>query len=90
MKPGNWSMWLKSNSLVEKIIRTSELIEQALKEGRAGDARNELDMLRNSGFADYFSILIVAATADQKVESHELDREAYGTHPIHRQINCRF
>ena len=64
--------------LVEEIIRTSELIEQALRDGRAGDARNELEMLRNSGVAEDFSTLIVAATADHKIESHSMDREATG------------
>ncbi|MFC1695155.1 sensor histidine kinase [Pseudomonadota bacterium] len=64
--------------LVEEIIRTSERIEQALREGRTGDARNELEMLRNSGVAEDFSILIVAATADHKVESHSMDQEAFG------------
>ncbi|MFC1719940.1 sensor histidine kinase [Pseudomonadota bacterium] len=64
--------------LVEEIIRTSELIEQALKEGRAGDARHELEMLRNSGAADYFNILIIAAVADQNVELHSVDLQATG------------
>ena len=64
--------------LVEEIIRTSEVIEQALKDGRAGDARNELEMLRNSGVAEDFSNLINTTTADHKVESHSRDQEAFG------------
>ena len=55
--------------LVEEIIRTNERIEQALREGRNGDARNELGMLRKSGIVDDFNALIVVAAADQKVDS---------------------
>ena len=65
-------------NLVEEIIRSRELIGQALKEGRTGDARNELGRLRNSGFADNFNTLIVAAKADQKVDSWNVDQEATG------------
>ena len=61
-------------SLVENIIRTGEQVEQALKEGRPGDARNELDRLRSAGFADRFNSLVVAATSKQKPESQILDR----------------
>jgi two-component system OmpR family sensor kinase len=71
--------------LVEEIIRTSELIEQALSEGRNGDARNELDTLIKSGIVDDFNALIVAATADQKVDSWNEDRKATGL--IGRVVN---
>ena len=64
--------------LVEEIIRASEVIEQALREGRSADARNELEMLRNSGVAEDFSNLINTTTADHKVESHSRDQEAFG------------
>jgi len=71
--------------LVEELIRTGEVTEQALKEGRAGAARDELAKLKNSGFADYFNILIDAAMADQRAYARRLEREADGfTHYVSR------
>jgi signal transduction histidine kinase len=64
--------------LVEEIIRTSERIEQALREGRTGDARNELETFRNSGVAEDFSVLTGAATAGHAIESQSMDRESTG------------
>ncbi len=40
------------------------------------NARHELEAFRNSGYADYFKILIAAATADQKMKALGKDRLA--------------
>ena len=56
---------LEIERLLEEIIRTRELVDQTLNEGRAEDARNELEKLNNSGFSESFNTLLVAAMADQ-------------------------
>ena len=71
-------MWLRSSVWSRKSFDTSEVIEQALKDGRAEAARDELDILRNSGVAEDFSVLIGAATAGHAIESHSMDRESTG------------
>ena len=67
---------LEIERVVEEIIRTSQLIGQALNEGRTDDARNALEQFKNSGFADSFNALIIAAMADQTFEPPSEDREA--------------
>ena len=62
--------------LVEEIIRTMELIEQHLIDGRTEDARNELATLNNSGLRDSLNTLIIAAMADQVDESSSQSPEA--------------
>lgn len=67
---------LEIEQLVDELIRTSEPIEQALKDGRIEDARHQLEMFRNSGRADYLNILVAAATTDQKIKAAGKEREA--------------
>jgi signal transduction histidine kinase len=61
---------------VEEIIRSSELINQALEEGRTGDAADELHKLRSTGVAGYFSNLVITAFDEQKREARNADRDA--------------
>jgi signal transduction histidine kinase len=70
---------------VEEFIRSSELIEQALKDGRFGDARSELDSLRNAGFTDTFISLVAAATSDQILQSQ---RMGWGAKVLTRDITA--
>lgn len=62
--------------LVEEFIRTSVLVEQSMNEGRVTDARNELELLRNSGFTDEFNTLIRIAMADLKAESQKVNQRS--------------
>jgi len=67
---------LEIERVVEEIIRTSQLIGQALNEGRTDDASNALEQFKNTGFADSFNALIIAAMADQTLEPPSENREA--------------
>jgi signal transduction histidine kinase len=62
--------------VVEEIIRSSALIDQALTDGRRSDAANELSRLRNSGVARYFSSLVITAFDEQRREARNADRDA--------------
>jgi signal transduction histidine kinase len=62
--------------VVEEIIGASALINQALVEGRADDASDELNKLRGTGVAAYFSSLIIAAINEQKREARRVDQDA--------------
>ena len=62
--------------VVEEIIGASALINQALAEGRTGDASDELSRLRGTGVAAYFSSLIIAAINEQKREARREDQDA--------------
>jgi signal transduction histidine kinase len=62
--------------VVEEIIRSSTSIHQALADGRKGDANDELNRLRSTGVADYFSTLVIAAIDDQKHQVRNADRDA--------------
>ena len=62
--------------VVEEIIGASALINQAMVEGRADDASDELNKLRGTGVAAYFSSLIIAAINEQKREARRVDQDA--------------
>jgi two-component system OmpR family sensor kinase len=61
---------------VEEIIRSSALIDQALVDGKTGDAADELNKLRSTGVAGYFSSLVITAFDEQKREARNADRDA--------------
>ncbi len=62
--------------VVEEIIRSGSLIYQALSDGRAEDASDELDRLRSTGVSSYFSTLTLAAIEQQKSKARSADLEA--------------
>ncbi len=61
---------------VEEIIRSSALIDQALRDGETKIAADELNRLRNTGVARYFSSLVITAFDEQKREARNADRDA--------------
>jgi len=69
---------------VEELIRSGALIEQALKDGRSGDAQSEMDSLRSTGFADNFISLVNKAISDQRFQLRNMNRESS---PLLRDIN---
>lgn len=69
---------LQIEHLVEEIIQSRELLDQALLEGRTEDAGNELEKLKNSGFSESFNSLTITAMADQVLELPGENLEATG------------
>ena len=62
--------------VVEEIIRSSGLINQALAEGRQSDATRELTRLSSAGVAGYFDSLIKEAIDVQRREVISADQDA--------------
>lgn len=62
--------------VVERIIRTSERINQALASGNPELAMDELTELRNTGVAAYFNRLIITAIDAQERKARTADQDA--------------
>ena len=67
---------LEIERLVDEIIRSSKQIEQAFRDGRIEDARDQLEVFRNSGRSDDLDILIAVATEDHKIKARGEERQA--------------
>lgn len=62
--------------IVEEIIRGRGVINEALAEGRSGEAADELSRLRSAGVSGYFSALVDNALEDQKQEVVRSEEDA--------------
>jgi signal transduction histidine kinase len=62
--------------VIEDMLSSSTMINQALIEGRQDDANAELSRLRSSGAADYFSGLVHTAINQQRREVSNADQDA--------------